>query len=139
MAATASRNTQTRQLRTQLAIPMKAGAKVYEGCLVAVDATGYLINGATATSLIVMGVADKDYDNTSGSSGDVVANVLCCQAYMGNSGSDAVTQAQVGSTIYMVDNDTVSKTSATSTESAAGICTGLDAGGVWVSLAVGIV
>lgn len=139
MAATAARNTQTRQIRTQLSLPLKANAKVYEGCLVAVDATGYLVNGATATSLIVMGIADTSVDNTGGADGALTVNVLCCQAYLGNSGSDAVTQAQVGSTVYMVDNDTVSKTNGTSTESAAGVCTGLDANGVWVSLAVGIV
>ena len=138
MAATAARNTQTRQLRTQIAVPLKANAIVYEGCLVAVDATGYGVNGITATGLTVIGIANKSYDNTGGSSGAINADVLCCQAYLGNSGGDAVTEASFGTAVYMVDNDTVSKTNGSSTESQAGICTGLDSGGVWVSLGIGI-
>jgi len=139
MAATSSRNTETRQFRTQLLVPMKASAIVYEGCLVAVDATGYAVNVTGTTGLTVIGVAEKTVDNTGGANGALSVNVLCLQALFTNSGTDAVTQASYGLTVYAADNDTIAKTSATSTISAAGICTGVDSSGVWVSLGVGIV
>jgi hypothetical protein len=118
---------------------MKAGATVYQGCLVAVDATGYAVNVTAATGLIMIGIAEKTVDNTAGSSGDLSVNVLCLQALFTNSGSDAVTQASYGSTVYAADNDTIAKTNGSSTLSAAGICTGVDSTGVWVSIGVGIV
>lgn len=139
MAATTKRNTTTRQLRTQLSVPMKANAIVYEGCLVAVDASGYAVNVTAATALIVLGIANNSVDNTGGSNGALNVDVLCVQGLFINSGSDAVTQASYGSTVYAADNDTIAKTNGSSTLSAAGICTGVDSSGVWVSLGVGIV
>jgi hypothetical protein len=132
-AATQSRNTMFRNVRGTRTVKLKAAAKVYKGCLVVTDATGFGIAGATATALICAGIALADVDNTSGASGDLSVDVLMCEAYMGSDGT--VDQTNFDAPVYIVDDQTVAK-AAGGTKSAAGNCTGFDAGGAWVSLGV---
>jgi hypothetical protein len=52
-----------------------------------------------------------------------------------NSAGDAVTQAELGKTCYIVDDETVSKSNAGgNTQSAAGKVVGVEADGVWVEI-----
>lgn len=135
MAALAkARNTQTRGRIVERAYKVKASTKIYQGSIVVVDATGYAVPGSTATGELAVGIATATADNSSGASGDINVNVLVGEGYFANSGGDLVVQAAVNSTVYIVDDQTVSKTSATGAESAAGLCTGFDSGGVWVRI-----
>ena len=52
---------------------------------------------------------------------------------VGNSSAgDAITKADIGAACYIVDDQTVAKTSGTNTRSPAGIVDGVDSLGVWV-------
>lgn len=132
MSLSAERNTPY-QAADLISVPMSA-TKILAGALVAANATGFATKGATATTLTYLGRAEETVDNTGGSPGDKSILVRRGVAFkFKNSGGDPVTQASLGKTCYIVDDDTVSATNAGgNTQSAAGKVVGLEADGVWV-------
>lgn len=129
---TADRNTPYRDGEL-FAVPVAAAKKIYAGALVAANATGYAVPGSTATTLTYLGRAEAFVDNSSGADGAVSVLVRRGRAFRwSNSDTDPVTQARVGKPAYIVDDETVSATDGTSTQSAAGIVHGVDDSGVWI-------
>lgn len=122
----------------------KASTSIPQGAVVAVESgTGYALNGATALTHIVLGVATKDCDNSAGSNGDkTVEYERGVFAFDNSAGGDEVTQADYGKPVYLVDNNTVAKTSglttAAGTRSFAGICRGLHGTKVLVEMSEAI-
>lgn len=133
MALSADRNTPMKDGEL-VSVPMATNIKIYAGSLVAANATGYATPGATATTLTYLGRAEEFKDNTGGADGAKSIMVRRGKAFKWkNSAGDAVTQAELGKTCYIVDDETVSKTNAGgNTQSAAGKVVGVDADGVWV-------
>ena len=114
-------------------MPVAAGVKIFAGALLAANATGFAVPGAVATTLTYLGRAEEYVDNSAGADGAKTVIVRRKKAFKwANSGTDPVTQACLGLTCYIVDDQTVAKTSGTGTRSAAGRVMGLDADGVWV-------
>jgi hypothetical protein len=109
---------------------LKAGAKVFKGALVATDATGYAVSGASiqATGLKVWGIATKTVDNTAGSNGALTVDVMFGVFPFQNGGAaaDPVAQADVGAGVFADDDQSIRKTSGTSTRSACGTFLGFD-------------
>jgi hypothetical protein len=138
-ALSKSRNTVRQgQAPLRLTVALKANAKVFKGGIVCVDASGYGVAASTATGLIVMGVAQKDVDNTGGSNGAVSVDVEAGALYkFANDGGDAIVAASVGSDCFLTDDQTLAKTDATSTKSRAGKVARLDSDGVWALLGLG--
>ncbi len=132
MALTADRNT-TMKDGELIPVPVAANVKIYAGALVAANATGYATPGATTTTLTYLGRAEEMIDNTGGADGAKSVLVRRKRAFkFKNSGTDAVTQAELGKVCYIVDDETVAKTNGTSTRSAAGTVVGVESDGVWV-------
>jgi hypothetical protein len=78
-------------------------------------------------------MAIETVDNTYGQAGDKTVTVRPgIYAWANSSGGDAITQAQVGSDCYIVDDQTVAKTDGTGTRSKAGTVLAVDSDGVWV-------
>lgn len=114
-------------------VPVAANAKIYAGALVVANATGYAAPGSAATTLTYLGRAESSVDNTGGADGAKTVQVRRRKAFKWkNSGADAVTQAELGKSCYIVDDETVAKTNGTGTRSVAGTVVQLDADGVWV-------
>ena len=68
-----------------------------------------------------------------GSAGDASVLVRRGKAwFLANSTADAVTQTQIGKDCYVVDSQTVAKTSVTNARPIAGKVLGLENDGVWV-------
>ncbi len=132
MSLTADRNTPMKDCEL-ISVPM-AAEEIFAGSLVAANATGYATPGATATTLTYLGRAEEYKDNSDGSAGDLSILVRRLKAFKWkNSATDAVTQASLGKSCYIEDDQTVAKTDGgTPTKSAAGIVVGLDSDGVWV-------
>lgn len=127
-ALTATRNTPKLAGNTLFRFAIKAGATIYAGSLVALDANGDAAPGSTATGLTAAGKAlTGSADNASVV--DVERGVF---RWANSAAGDAITAADWGKTVYIVDDQTVAKTSASNTRSVAGICRGVDAAGVWV-------
>jgi hypothetical protein len=109
--------------------PVKGGVKIWQGALVVLNA-GYAAPGSTATGLIVVGRAKVTVDNTSGGDGAQFVDVEPGEFSWNNSASgDLIAQAQVGTTCYIVDDNTVAKTNGSSSRSAGGIIKGVNADG----------
>lgn len=134
MALTQERETPAREGRTRSA-PMAAGKKVYNGGIAALDASGNATPGATATTLKRPGRACDTVDNTGGIAGAQTVEIEHGIFPWNNSAStDAITRADIGNDCYIVDDETVAKTSGTSTRSVAGKVFDVDAYGVWVDM-----
>lgn len=133
MALTADRNTPMKDAEL-IAVLVAASVKIFAGALVAANATGYATPGATATTLTYLGRAEEYVDNSAGADGAKTVMVRRGKAFkFKNSGTDAVTQAELAKTCYIVDDETVSKTNAGgNTQSAAGKVVGVETDGVWV-------
>lgn len=114
-------------------LPLKTGEKIYAGALVAVDANGYAIPGATAANIRGIGVASEQVDNSDGADGAITVTVNVGVFVMKNSGTDPVTAANIRTDCYIVDDETVSATDGTGTQSVAGKVHDISADGtVWV-------
>ena len=119
--------------------PVAAATKIEAGKLVCANATGYAVEGETATTLTALGVAMETADNSAGAAGAIKAQVKRGAFKFKNSATNAVTQASLGKTVYIEDDETVAKDNgaageAPATKSAAGKCIELDSDGVWVEI-----
>lgn len=130
-ATSAERNTKRRN-GDRLSLPA-AASKVLAGTIVVINAAGFAEAATTATGKKAAGVAEETVDNSAGSAGDLQVPVRRGVFQFANSAStDAIALTEIGSTCYLVDNQTVAKTDGTGTRSAAGIVRDVDADGVWV-------
>ncbi|KZX92309.1 hypothetical protein A3718_12120 [Erythrobacter sp. HI0019] len=133
MALSADRNTPRKEgdLRR---FPVAAATKIFAGALVCLDAAGNATPGAVATTLTAVGRAEAQADNTGGSAGDVAVDVRKGTfRYANSAAADEISREDIGSTAYVVDDETVALTNGTSTRSAAGTIYDVDAQGVWIT------
>lgn len=110
--------------------PVKGATTIHQGALVVMD-SGLAVPGRTATGLIALGIAQVSVANT-GADGAKKVPVERGTFKFANLGADAVTAADIGKDCYIVDDQTVAKTSATNTRSIAGKVIEVDADGVFV-------
>ncbi|MCK4911808.1 MAG: hypothetical protein KAR83_09200 [Thermodesulfovibrionales bacterium] len=132
-ALSADRNTPRRDGDT-IVIAVAGAKKVYAGALVALDSGGFATPGATATTLLGLGRAEAQADNTSGSDGDITVEVRKGVFRFDNDGTDTVAASDIGSDCYIVDDQTVASNDGTGTRSIAGKVFDVDASGVWVNI-----
>jgi hypothetical protein len=117
--------------------PVAASAKIFAGALVALNAAGFAAPGSTALNLVAAGRAEERVDNTSGAAGDLNVRVRRGIFRWANSAAaDEITAAEIGDDCFIVDDQTVAKTSATNTRSVAGKVVQLDDQGVWVATGI---
>ncbi len=141
MGLTAARNTtEVGHGGRMLYLPVAAGVKIYDGALVAVNATGYVEPASAKNGLKAAGRAENLADNTNGADGDISVNVLRGVFVWENdtAADGAVDQADVLSECYMLDDCTVTMTATVGAgenapaNSVAGKVLGLDPAGVIV-------
>jgi len=136
-ALAAARNTKERAGDVE-EYPVKASTICYQGGLAVLNA-GYAAPGTAATGLVAIGRFEDTADNSAGADGAIKARVKRGKFLFANSASaDLIAQADVGADCYIVDDQTVAKTSATSTRSRAGVIVGVETAGVWVQLGLGL-
>ena len=122
-------------------VPMKAAAIALMGTFAMVDANGYGISSSTAVAATqkCLGVWEGTADNSLGADGDLHGLVSRKKAFLfKNLNTDAVTQADIGATVYVADNQTIAKTHNTNARPAAGMFLGFDTeypDHVWVEIA----
>ena len=134
----AERNTELRG-RDLINPPVAAATKIEAGKLVCANATGYAVEGSTAATLTALGRAEETIDNSAGANGALKVQVRRGVFKFNNSATNAVTQASLGKTVFVEDDETVAKDNgaageAPATKSAAGKCIELEADGVWVEI-----
>lgn len=117
--------------------PVAAATKIFAGAITVLNAAGDAAPGSTATGLVPRGVAVATADNSGGSAGDIRVQTRPGVYRFGNSAAaDLIARAEIGDDCYIVDDQTVAKTSATNTRSVAGKIVDVDADGVWVAIGI---
>lgn len=130
-ALTADRPTPKRT-GTHLSLPVAAATKIFAGAIVCVNTSNLAVKGAVSTTLKAVGVAKEQVDNT-GAAGELRIEVeRGTHQFNNSSAGDLIALQDIGSTCFIVDDNTVAKTNGSSTRSAAGIVRDVDANGVWV-------
>lgn len=112
-----------------ISLGVYTGTTIYAGALVAVNSSGYAVNGSDAASIHAVGCAAATVVNT-GASGAKTIKILQGVFRYGN--GDTVSDANIGATAYIVDNATVSATNTGSNAAIAGTVVDVDDDGVWV-------
>lgn len=113
--------------------PVKAGAKIWQGALVAIDATGHAVAASEDAAQRVIGRADETADNTAGADGAIRCRARVAVFRWNNStGVDEIVASDIGGAAFAVDDQTVAKTSASDTRPVAGVIFDVDADGVWI-------
>lgn len=95
-------------------IPIAASTHIYAGGLVGINSSGYAVPGASTTALRIVGVADKEYDNSSGGAGALTVTAETGAFWLANSSAgDAISDDDVGLPCFAVDDQTVALTGGT--------------------------
>lgn len=131
-ALTADINTPRKEGKL-LSCPVVASDIIYGGSLIACNAAGYALPGADTVGLIFLGVAAARADNSSGSAGD--KDVTFWRKGVFLFAIAAATQANVGDTVYLVDDQTVGLAATTTNDIACGTIIEYEsATSVWVEI-----
>ncbi|MBM1816258.1 hypothetical protein [Pseudosulfitobacter pseudonitzschiae] len=131
-ALTEGRNT-PEALGPMRSTAVAASTKIFAGAMVMVNATGFAVEGRTATGLIGLGRSEETVDNSDGANGDLSVQWKSGSfRYTNSAGADEITAADIGNPCYAVDDQTVAKTDDTGARSPAGLIDFVDAQGVWV-------
>lgn len=113
--------------------PVKAATKIYAGAMVAIDANGWALPAAAVAAHRVIGRAEDTADNSAGANGAINVRVATGVFRWDNSAStDLIARADIGAPCYVVDDNTVAKTSNSNARPVAGVIFDVDAAGVWV-------
>ncbi len=113
-------------------IPLAANAKVFQGGVVVLNATGYGRAGLTAVGQIAAGIAQATVDNTGGADGALLVDVE--RGVFDLVADASVTRAAIGKTVYLIDDQTVHATDGAGTRSAAGTLVDLEGSVAWVRI-----
>lgn len=119
-----------------LILPVKGSTTIYQGALVALDASGYAVPGSKAATLTAAGRAEETVANT-GADGEVSIRVAR-GVFVFDNATDAgkLTAAHVLKPCYIADDQTVTATD--DGASVAGLVIRVDDSGVAVEIGRGI-
>lgn len=112
-------------------LPLKAGVTALPGILMMAVA-GVARPGAASASAVALGRCEA-FAEGGASDGEAKVQVRTGTFCWKNSATDPVTLADIGKPVFIEDDRTVAKTSATNTLSPAGTLFDVDAEGVWVT------
>lgn len=112
-----------------------ASVHVFCGALVSLDSSGNARPARATNTDHVRGVAYVECDNSSGSVGDKrVKSRAGCFAFKNSAGGDEITKTEYDETCYVVDDQTVAKTSDSGARPAAGRVVRVEGGLVHVQV-----
>jgi hypothetical protein len=89
----------------EIEYPVAAGAVIYLGAMVCVNASGYAVPAADTSGFKFVGWAVAKVDNTGGADG--AKKVIVRRASLFRVKGSNLAQAQVGASMYVVDDETV--------------------------------
>jgi hypothetical protein len=114
--------------------PVAAAEKIYGGALVCVNAAGYALEGSDTANLIFQGIAMNQKDNGSGANGDLDV-VLRRRGLVKVIMDTAITIANVGDNVFLVDDQTVDLTANVTHNILCGIIAGyIDTTHAWIDI-----
>jgi hypothetical protein len=130
VALTADRNT-PELIGDQREGTLGANQAIFAGAILMRNAAGDLIEGATATGAFGAGRASEAKSSVAAGA-TAIKYKPGVYRYANSAAGDLITKADIGTACYIVDDQTVARTSGTNTRSPAGVVEGVDTLGVWV-------
>lgn len=116
-------------------MPVAASTHIYEGTMVALSLSGYLVPASADPTLRVIGVAQGEADNSTGSAGAITCKVSVGIYGFDNSAStSAVSDTHVGRFVFAADDQTVSLLNAIGSFPVAGRVVDVDGSVVYVEV-----
>ncbi|RLB85401.1 MAG: hypothetical protein DRH26_18315 [Deltaproteobacteria bacterium] len=116
------------------AFPVAASQKIFGGALACVNAAGYALEGSDTAALIFQGIAMNQKDNSSGANGDLDV-VIRRKGLVKVILDTAITQANVGDKVYLVDDQTVDVVGETTNDILCGVIVGyIDSTHAWIDI-----
>lgn len=110
-----------------ISVPVAASTRIYQGALVGLDANGRAVAGTSNAAARILGVAVEESNNSTGAAGDKSVEVRQGVYYLANSATtDAIVAADVGRFCYVVDDQTVARTSGNGARLRAGVVMAVD-------------
>lgn len=109
---------------------VNGGSKCLKGTIAMRDVEGYARPGVATSTFVAIGVFEATYDNTSGSDGDITAQITSGMKKLAN--GDTIADTDVPCIVYVADNQTVTKSSSGGTRPVAGVAVQVDSDGVRV-------
>lgn len=135
------RKTQRKYLERMLAdgALLAASTTLFNGTIVAADASGNLKPAADTAALTVLGVAGRKMINSAGVAGHPTngpkASLQAGVFKFATTGANAITVADVGKNCYALDDQTVVRAAGTTNSILVGVVEGMaDDGDVWVKV-----
>jgi hypothetical protein len=89
----------------ELDFPVAANSKIYSGSMVCADTDGYVVPASDTPGLKFLGVALEQVDNTEGADGAKIVRLRRTGVFEFDAAS--ITQAMLGSTMYIKDDHTM--------------------------------
>lgn len=118
----------------ELGYPVINADIIYGGAFVSVNAAGYAVPGADTAGQIFVGVAVERKDNSSGAAGALTVNVKRRGLFKATLGT-AITQANVGDNVFLVDDQTVDLAGNCTNDIFCGIIAGyIDTTHAWIDI-----
>lgn len=112
---TVDRNTPSKTQTIRTSERVAAGAVIYNGAMVTKNAAGFAVPAEDVVGSAwrdVVGVAEESADNSLGADGAV--RVKCQKGVYGMINDGTITQADESNWVYVIDDQTVGRTSANS-------------------------
>jgi hypothetical protein len=118
----------------ELAFPVVASDIIYGGSLVCVNAAGYALPGSDTAGLIFEGVAIQRVDNSEGAAGAKRA-ALRRRGLIKAAMATAITQANVGDNVFVVDDESVDIAANVDNDIFCGVIAGyIDSTHAWIDI-----
>jgi hypothetical protein len=89
----------------EIEFPVAANSKIYSGSLVCANSTGYAAPAADTAGMKFLGVALEQTDNTGGANG--AKKIRLRRTGVFEFDATSITQAMVGTPVYVMDDHTV--------------------------------
>ncbi|WP_027176458.1 hypothetical protein [Desulfovibrio aminophilus] len=117
-----------------LVLGVAASTLLEAGKMAALNAAGYVVPASNTAGLKILGRTEQRVDNTGGQNGDRSVEIRRKKLFkFKNSGTSAVTVANIGGNVMVEDAETVAV--AASNSIVAGKCLGVEPDGVWIEFA----
>lgn len=129
MASTSDRDTLRRD-GAGVVLPVAAGARLFAGRMVGINAGGFAVAGDSTAAVAIVGIAQERIDNRDGADGEQSIDVRR-GTFLLKPGAAGITRAAYGKPVKAVDDESVALIDAGGGV-AAGIVRDVDADGVWV-------
>ena len=110
---------------------MAAATTIYLGALIAVDATGYIVNATDAAAIKVVGIASEQVINAGAAGAKGILYLTGVDVELENAGG-AIVQAGDKALCYVADNQSVTTALAAVNDVIAGLVVEFTATKVWV-------